>query len=202
MDLQFVTRHLVSGYIPVAAALTIFFAVCRVFGKKQTGAHIAASFVFCFYLVGILTMTGVCIKGSFSPRIAWIPFVDMIRGPVDTVLNVFLFIPLGFFLPVMYGKFDRVGMVAAIGFLVSLSVELAQMFDSGTTDINDLITNTVGACLGYGVFWAVHRAFPNGWVKRIREEGSWCYVELLFFWISAVVIMITIQITIFHTLFT
>ena len=40
----------------------------------------------------------------------------MIRGPIDTILNVFLFIPLGLFLPLLYDKFDRVGNAADVEF--------------------------------------------------------------------------------------
>lgn len=97
MDWQFVTHHLVSGYIPVAVALVLYFIFLHATGKKQTMGHIIISFVFCFYLVGMLTMTGVCIGGSFSPRIVYVPFVDMIRGPIDTALNILLFVPLVFF---------------------------------------------------------------------------------------------------------
>jgi len=41
---------------------------------------------------------------AFDPRIVYVPFVDMIRGPVDTMLNVILFIPLGILLPLLYNK--------------------------------------------------------------------------------------------------
>ena len=170
-------------------------------GKKQTMGHIIISFVFCFYLVGILTMTGVCIGGSFSPRIVYIPFVDMIRGPIDTALNILLFVPLGFLLPILYRKYDGISKIALVGFLVSLSVEIAQMFGTGTTDINDLITNTVGACLGFLLFRLVYKAIPKSWIKQIQVDGVQCYYELLFFWIGSLLIMLTIQVRIFHALF-
>ena len=54
-------------------------------GKKQTFPHIILSFVFCFYLFGILTMTGVWWLRPFSPVFEWVPFVDMVRGPIQTV---------------------------------------------------------------------------------------------------------------------
>ena len=201
MDWGFITHHLLSGYIPVMAALVFYFVILHLVKRKQNMGHIIASFVFCFYLIGILTMTGVCIKGAFSPRIVYIPFVDMIRGPVDTALNILLFVPLGFFLPILYEKYDRISKVVLVGFLVSLSVEIAQMFGTGATDINDLITNTIGACLGFGLYKLVHRAIPKSWIKNIRVEGSQCYYELLFFWIGSLLIMLTIQIHIFHALF-
>ena len=55
---------------------------------------------------------------AFDPRIVYVPFVDMIRGPVDTMLNVILFIPLGILLPLLYKKYDKIGKIALIGFLI------------------------------------------------------------------------------------
>ena len=201
MDLEFITHHLVSGYIPVMGALATYFVLLYVIGKKQTKGHIILSFVFCFYLIGILAVTGIAIGGSFSPKIAYIPFVDMIRSPIFTILNILLFIPLGFFLPLLYKKYDRIGKIALVGLLVSLSVEIAQMFDFGTTDIDDLITNTLGTCLGFGLYKLWHRAIPKSRIKQIQVDGAQSYYELLFFWIGSLIIMLTVQIHIYQILF-
>lgn len=201
MDLQFTTRHLLCGCIPMVIGLAVYFIILRALGKKQTAGHIIASFVFCFYLIGILTMTGVCLKGSFSPRFVFIPFVDMIRGPVDTALNILLFVPLGIFLPLLYEEFDTLGKIALTGFLISLSVELAQMFGSGATDINDLITNTAGACIGFGVYKLLYKAIPASWSRQIQVKGAQCYYELFIFWIGSLLMMLTVQVYIFHALF-
>ena len=201
MDWQYITYHMLSGFIPMVIALVLYFIVLRLIGKNQAIWHILISFVFCIYLIGMLTMTGLCLKGTFSPRIVYIPFVDMIRGPIDTALNVLLFVPLGFFLPILYKKYDSLFKIAIGGFLFSLSVEIAQMFGHGATDINDLITNTVGACLGFVVYTLLRKVLPKSWVKNIQVEGVQCYYELLLFWVGSLLIMLTIQISIFHALF-
>ncbi|HEO6550963.1 TPA: hypothetical protein VBA21_001048 [Streptococcus agalactiae] len=97
MDFEFIMYHLLSGCIPVFLAVAIYFAILYVVEKKQIKEHIILSFVFCFYLTGVLAATGIAIKGSFDPRIVYIPFVEMITGPIEMFLNVILFIPLGFF---------------------------------------------------------------------------------------------------------
>lgn len=201
MDLKFISHHLISGYIPMMVALLMYYTVLIVAKKKQTLAHIIVSFIFCFYLIGILTMTGNCLWGSFSPRIVYVPFVDMISGPKDTFLNMLLFVPLGLFLPLLYGKYDRLAKIAFAGFLISLSIEIAQMFGRGATDINDLITNTVGACLGYGVYKLLRKTIPDSWMKKIQVSGVQCYYEVPIFWMSSLLLMLTVQISIFHVLF-
>ena len=67
--------------------------------------------------------------------------------------NVIMFIPLGFFLPLVFpalGKFWRTILATA---LIITAVELTQLFTLlGSCDIDDLILNVVGAAVGYGLF--------------------------------------------------
>ena len=154
----------------------------------------SVSIVVCFQTAQILTF-------PFSPVFEWVPLIDMVRGPVQTALNVLLFIPLGFFLPILYKRFESIRAIAITGFLISLSVEVIQMFGCGSTDINDLITNTVGSCIGYGVYLLFYRITPKTWLKSFRVEGNQCYYELILFWVLSLLIMTTIQMNIFHFLF-
>ena len=64
-------------------------------------------------------------------------------------------------MPLLYDEFDKAGKVLLAGFLISVSVEIIQMFGCGATDINDLITNTIGACAGYGVFKVLEKCIPE-----------------------------------------
>lgn len=200
MDLVFVIHHLICGFIPMVAALLLYFVILHQIGKKQTAGHIFVSFIFCIYLIGVLTVTGICLRGSFSPTIVYIPFVDMIRGPLDTLLNILMLVPMGFFLPLLYEKYDKVTKVALVGFLISLSIEIFQLF-GGKTDINDLMTNTLGACLGFGIYLLAAKIIPKSWIKSVRVEGNQCYYELIIFWIGMVLLMLSIQVSIFHFLY-
>ena len=201
MDWEFITHHLVSGNIIVMAALVVYFIILRVIGKKQAIGRIIAIFVLCFYLVGVLTVTGICIRASFSPQIVYIPFVDMIIGPVDTVLNIIMFIPMGIFLPMLYKKYDRFANIAFAGFLMSLSIEIVQMFGFGTTDINDLITNTVGVCLGYAVFRGLRKFIPKSWISQVQADDPRFYYEPILLWVMSLLIMIAVQPHICNILF-
>ena len=123
------------------AAIFWFAALC--FRKRgRTAQHMGLSLVFLFYLSGVLAVTGIGRPFGFFPRLALVPFVDMIKGPVDTTLNVLLFLPLGVFLPILYAEFDGIRQIALCAFALSLAIELTQMFGLGITDVNDLMTNT------------------------------------------------------------
>src|SRR5699024_8792628 len=117
----------------------------------------------------------------FEPRIVLIPFLDMISGPVDTMLNVVLFVPLGFFLPLLWKKWEHIGSVALTGFLFSLSIEIVQMFGRGATDINDLITNTVGACLGYWIYKLLSKLISKEVCRKFQSIRTNDIIEVIFF---------------------
>lgn len=77
------------------------------------------------------------------------------RIAIDNLLgNILLFIPMGIFLPSLFRTITGKGIFAvALGFSVAL--EISQLFFIGTPDIDDVILNTFGAILGYGVFGAM-----------------------------------------------
>lgn len=201
MDLMQIVQRSLSGYIFVVPGVILYFLQLKKKDKEQTTIHTLTAFVFCYYLIGMLTMTGIGKIKEFSPKFDWIPFAEMISGPVDTALNVVLFLPFGFFLPLLYKKYNRIRRIALAGFLLSLSVELVQMFGRGTTDINDLITNTVGACLGYCLYKLLSKLTQSELCEKFQANSINDYSEMLFFVIYSFLIMVTIQPFIIHMLF-
>lgn len=191
----------ISGYIFVVPGIIFYSFYLKKCGKKQTLLRSATVFVFCYYLTGILTMTGIGKLHAFSPKITFIPFLSMISGPIDTLLNLILFFPLGFFLPLLYKKYNRIRNVALTGFLFSLSIELVQMFGRGATDINDLITNTLGACLGFFFYKWLSKLAPKEWRRKFQANKANDGIEVLIFTAYAFVIMVTIQPLVIHSLF-
>ena len=141
----------ISGYVFMVPVFVLYFLWLKKLGRTQSFLHTAAVFVFGYYLFGLLTVTGIGFTSTmtFRPNISWTPFIGMITGPIDTILNIILFVPLGFFLPLLYKKYHHMKTVALTGFLFSLAVEIVQMFGWGSSDINDLMTNTAGACIGF-----------------------------------------------------
>lgn len=196
---QIVIRSL-SGYLFFAPGLAVYCLVLARMGKRQSRLHTLTLFVFGYYLIGLFTVTGIKAFEAFAPRLALIPFVDMVRGPVDTALNVVLFVPLGFFVPLLYGRFRRIGRTAAAGALLSLTVEVVQLFGMGATDINDLLTNTAGTLLGYGLFALLARRSRRTGLRAFRASGADA-AELLLLTGYALLVMVTVQPVFIRTLF-
>lgn len=192
----------ISGYVFIVPVLIFYFLYLKKSKRKQSSFHIFAVFLFYYYLFGILTVTGIGYTStmSFRPKISLIPFFDMISGPVDTILNVVLFVPLGFFLPLLYKKYCCIKTVVLTGFLFSLSVEIFQMFGWGSTDINDLITNTVGVCVGYWVYYLLSKVLPDNLRKKFQSKNANDMVEVFWFAIYTFIVMVTIQPWVIHNL--
>ena len=90
-----------------------------------------------------------------------IPFLYMFSDLTNTVLNVLLFLPLGFFLPIFWTEFIPFPWAVLFGFFTSLLIESLQIFTRRATDINDLITNTAGTFLGWIIARVILRLFPG-----------------------------------------
>ncbi len=100
----------------------------------------------------------------FPLRINLIPLVhlfdyDSIRDIIWNVVgNAAMFIPSGIVLPIIYRELNSFWKVAATGAFISLCTEILQLpFSSRASDIDDLILNTLGAAVGYGIYAACKR---------------------------------------------
>ena len=72
---------------------------------------------------------------------------------VNLVGNVGVFVPVGMAVPLLYERFRRFPQVALLSFEVSLVAEVIQLVAKvGTFDVDDLLLNTIGGCIGYVLF--------------------------------------------------
>ncbi len=88
----------------------------------------------------------------WNPEINWIPFRDFSSANiVGMSLNILMFIPFGAFLPIYFGRFWKMSTTVLAGAFMSFTIEVLQLFTFRLTDIDDLIMNTLGTLLGYGI---------------------------------------------------
>jgi glycopeptide antibiotics resistance protein len=81
--------------------------------------------------------------------------------------NIIMFLPLGFFLPLLWGKNSSPKAVLIFGALLSLLIETTQSFSYRGTDIDDVLLNTTGALAGYGSYRLINKLFPR-FIFRFR----------------------------------
>lgn len=94
-------------------------------------------------------------------QVLWIPFTSTVkyfRYSFTFFLYIFVgniiwFVPLGMLLPMLTGC----GKWAILySFLLSLAIETGQfIFGTGVTEVEDLILNTLGGAMGYGVLTGI-----------------------------------------------
>ena len=72
---------------------------------------------------------------------------------LNAIGNVAMFIPTGIILPILYKELDSFWKTLAAGAMLSLCIEIIQLpFSVRASDVDDLILNTLGVAVGYGIY--------------------------------------------------
>jgi len=116
------------------------------------------------------------------PEFNLIPLIDIVNSPPDyirnTVLNVILFMPLGFLVPAIWKEYRSLRAVLLMGLALSFFIEVLQIFTFRLTDVDDLITNTVGTVSGYYIGKLVLFRLP--WkLPEKKERGYGMYEPVM-----------------------
>ena len=102
---------------------------------------------------------------SLQPlRVNLIPLVNILdydikrEAAINIIGNISMFIPTGVIMPILYKRLDCFWKVLLAGAGLSFLIEVIQLlFPGSVTDIDDLILNTLGVAVGYGVYAACKR---------------------------------------------
>ena len=99
---------------------------------------------------------------NFKPFVYLLDYPTMREVLLNLIGNTAMFLPLGIVWPAVFKKLDTHGKVIAAGVGGSLTIELLQLpFFDRASDIDDLILNTLGFLLGYGIYLLVNKLKSN-----------------------------------------
>jgi glycopeptide antibiotics resistance protein len=133
--------------------------------------------VFLIYIMGVLTLTFIIretmifrlpdnrglILEPFREVEAFIHQPNHLFWFMQIFLNILLFVPLGFMLPLLSNRFRNPKVIVLTGFMFSGAIEAMQYITGrGLTEIDDVINNTAGALVGfimYQVFMHIYRKY-------------------------------------------
>jgi glycopeptide antibiotics resistance protein len=116
-------------------------------------------------LVYIALLGWVTLRPSDNPSVTnWVPLLDIVRTlrrSVDArslselLGNVVLFVPLGWFLPMLWRCLRSYAKVFAVAAACSATIELVQLvFVPGrSTSVDDVILNSIGGLIGAAMFF-------------------------------------------------
>jgi glycopeptide antibiotics resistance protein len=116
-------------------------------------ALLAAYLVFLFDLAWLRFLAN-------NPKPNWIPFHSMISDwrnggrefVVNFLGNIVAFLPMGLLPPHIVRRRTTIWQIALFSLAISLAIETGQFFSGRRVpDVDDLILNTVGGVLGYGL---------------------------------------------------
>lgn len=169
-------------------SLPVFVILYILFWKKRQipGWLLGVRYLFLLYLICVLRITRVISAYGWHPQFGqWnlIPFQDGITR--QTLANILIFFPFGIFLPLSLPKKKwNWGKIVFCGFLFSVSIELIQLFFVGRlADIDDVITNTIGAALGGCIFLLMRSKLKEADATRCWLSFSYGLIQ------SAIVVM-------------
>lgn len=159
----------------------------KVNGKTTGIRHLIWRYLFYLYLLMVYIQTGMVsafwwiISFPRIPldRIYLIPFTTS-PDMVPYLFNVLMTVPLGFLLPFIWSEYRSLKKVAFTAFCFSFVIEFTQLFSLRVTSTSDLIMNTSGAVIGYGIFYIVSKLLRkspkpdrlSGLPKLLKKEGT------------------------------
>ncbi|PFD43466.1 VanZ family protein [Bacillus cereus] len=138
--------------------------------------HFLWVYIFLFYLSLVYKVTQIATVWDISRYETWIRVSQInltlfdTAGSMTYLLNIVLFMPLGFLLPTIWQQFRKMKNTVCAGFFFSLAIELNQLLNNRITDIDDLFTNTLGAVVGYVLYKVLYTALFKMILKREEKK--------------------------------
>lgn len=143
--------------------------------KRNAIRHIVWTVIFWLYCALATHVTGIGtiwdiiaykeVMGGFN----FIPFSS--EGFLTYFLNIVMLMPFGFLVPFIWREYRNFGKVFLAGFGFSLLIEIFQIFSRRLSDIDDLMMNTLGACVGYFIWIVYSNLFrPKG--KYLKNKAK------------------------------
>ncbi|MCP1136595.1 VanZ family protein [Paenibacillus polysaccharolyticus] len=184
MSIQFTISSfvvLVPLFILILLTLVIH---ARVSKARYTGKQYMLMLTFVIYMLGMMHFVFFPIDvniGMYANQTPWysnIQWVPLLTADAPSfLLNILLFMPLGFLLPLWRPSVNSIKKVAKTGLTVSLTIELLQLViriavgNGRSTDINDLIANTSGSVLGFIVLSLLTRLIGQKLILPWKMPG-------------------------------
>ncbi len=156
---QYTPYAIVTGFL----GFTVVFITIRLITPKIFQAiirsqkmKIALIYLFYVYCFGVLSVTILSrepgSRDAFDLRL-FSTFSIKITDNIYPVENIILFLPLGFILPFVWTGFRKLYrcLLVSAGFSVTIEV-IQRITERGFFQLDDILTNIMGAILGYGMF--------------------------------------------------
>ncbi|WP_066166044.1 VanZ family protein [Metasolibacillus sp. FSL H7-0170] len=95
------------------------------------------------------------LRHNFTPFRTISLYIAQLNGPLAEIAfynlagNIVLFIPFGFFIPLLWHKMRSMWKMLFMALAIPLFIESCQLFIGRSTDIDDVLLNTIAIIIGY-----------------------------------------------------
>ena len=185
-------EYLTLGIAAVILAAVIFIIIYYIIyrkimkgTKKLSNSKILISAVFICYIMVVFGATLLGRRSSSwnnaninfqlfsSYRAAW-NHASSIEWR-NIILNILMFVPLGFLLPLWSKRFKVIWKTYLSGLLLTVLIEGIQLFaKSGIFEIDDIFNNTIGTVIGYGLVMLVLAIFKG----KNNKHSIWKIISM------------------------
>lgn len=176
--MQILGRDLIAALGVISLILIVFCQASR--AKENKAVQVTGAVIFTVYMLVMFSVTGISPMSGFHTDLRWdeiqlIPFfgiIDIMKCGVGMAItnilgNILMFVPLGFFVPLLWNRFRSKKRMVIFGAVISTLIECSQLFLIRCTDIDDVILNTLGTFCGYLIFEVVFR-----WIEQRKEAHA------------------------------
>ena len=155
-------EYLVLGIIGLIFIGIIYFIFFRRFLKNHMQTNIKKVIVFCIlfcYIVivigaTIFTRSGVYEHANFNLFSSYIEAWNNYSKSYwrNIILNILMFVPFGFLLPLFSDRFKKFYWTLGLSFLFTFGIESTQYITKrGIFEVDDIMNNWIGAIIGYSL---------------------------------------------------
>lgn len=153
--------------VAVLLALVCVCLVCKkVFHKKKlfTKVQVISLVLLCSWLILVLGLTSLSRGSNFTGSIN----LDFLSGYISAwnnwsvselqmiIFNMLMFAPLGFLLPLLWKKAEKIWVAIAVSLSLTAFIEIFQFITgTGIFELDDLFHNLIGSIFGYFCIMAI-----------------------------------------------
>ncbi|MGN7477133.1 VanZ family protein [Solibacillus silvestris] len=168
------------GYCLASLPIYIILRVLYLRNKEKDWLREFVMLLFFFYCVSIFSQTIIpnfyfmdgriifdtstaYARSNFTPLQTIRLYYDQLNGPLANIAfynlagNIVLFIPFGFFIPLLWKKFRGWRMMHVVAFSIPLFIEGTQYFIGRSIDVDDVLLNAIAIVVGFVLFKVIRR---------------------------------------------
>ena len=153
-------------------------------GHRYGLSHFVWVYIFYIYIILVFICTAIGTIYEFThytklhetiyilTKLNLLPFSSISGGIATHLANIIMFMPLGFLLPFIWRQFKSPRKVIGTALLFSLIIELSQLLNMRSTDIDDLMMNTIGSFLGWIIYSLFKKLFKDSHKKEFYSSDK------------------------------